>query len=170
MLQTNMVKTKLQTIIKKNLQNNNFVFQVVDQHKICKILNNINESKSPGFDNIPGRFIKDGGEIISKYITDIFNLSIILSKFPTQCKKAKIRPIFKKGSKLEVENYRPISLLPLISKVFERCVHDQLHSYVTKFNIIYKMQSGFRSDFSTDTCLSYLHNKIRKGFEKGEYT
>ena len=92
------MKIKLQTTIKKYLQNNSFAFQVVDQHKICKILNNINESKSPGFDNIPGRFPKDGGEIISKYITDIFNLSTILSKFPNQCKKAKIRPLFKENS------------------------------------------------------------------------
>ena len=154
----------------KNLHTNDFIFQVVDQLKISKILHNINDSKSPGFDNIAGKFLRDGGEIISKYIADIFNLSILLSKFPDQCKKAKIRPIFKKGSKLEAVNYRPISLLPLISKVFEKCIHDQLHLYVTEFNIIYKMQSGFRSDFSTDTCLSYLHDKILKGFDKGEYT
>ena len=56
----------------------------------------MNESKSPGFDNIPGKFLKDGGEIVSKYIKDIFNLSIISSKFPMQCKKAKIR-LLKKG-------------------------------------------------------------------------
>ena len=67
-------------------------------------------------------------------------------------------------------NYRPISLLPLISKAFEKCIHDQLHSYVIEFKIIYRMQSVFRSDLSTDTCLSYLHNKILKGFDKGEYT
>ena len=94
----------------------------------------------------------------------------MLCKFPTQCKIAKIRPIFKKGSKLEAVNYRPISLLPLISKVFEKCIHDQLKIYVTEFNIIYKIQSGFRSDFSTDTCLSYLRYIILKGFDKGEYT
>ena len=94
----------------------------------------------------------------------------MLSKFPNQCKIAKIKPIFKKASKLEAVNYRPISLLPLISKIFEKCIHDQLQEYVKNFDIIYKLQSGFRSNFSTDTCLSYLHNKILKGFEKGEYT
>ena len=153
-----------------NIQENNFTFQPADPKEIAKILENINSSKSPGFDNIPGRFLKDGSEVISKLICDIFNLSILLSKFPKQCKTAKIRPIYKKGSKLEAVNYRPISLLPLISKVFERCIHDQLQKYVTNFNIIYKFQSGFRSDFSTDTCLSYLHDKILKGLDKGEYT
>jgi len=154
----------------KNLQNNNFTFQAVDQFKISKILNNLNDSKSPGFDNIPGHFLRDGDEILSRKIAAIFNLSVLLNKFPNQCKKAKIKPIFKKGSKLEAVNYRPISLLPLISKVFEKCIHDQLQIYLTEFDIIYKMQSGFRSDFSTDTCLSYLHNKILKGFDGGEYT
>ena len=153
-----------------NLQENNFIFKTVDQGEISKILHNINNSKSPGFDNIPGRFLKDGSEIISSHISNIFNLSVLLCKFPTQCKVAKIRPIFKKGSKLEAVNYRPISLLPLISKVFEKCIHDQLKIYVTEFNIIYKFQSGFRSDFSTNTCLSYLHDNIIKGFYKGEYT
>ena len=145
----------------KKLQNNKFIFQEVDQTNISKILQNLNESKSPGFDNIPGRFLKDGGEFLNKIIADIFNLSILLKRFPNECKKAKIKPIFKKGSKLEAVNYRPISLLPLISKVFEKYIHDQLQHYVSEFDIIYKLQSGFRSDFLTDTCLSYLHNKIR---------
>ena len=153
-----------------NIQENNFVFKTVEQIEIAKILHKINNSKASGFDNIPGRFLKDGSDIISKHISDIFNLSVLLSKFPNQCKIAKLRPIFKKGSKLEAVNYRPISLLPLISKVFEKCIHNQLQMYVTDFNIIYKFQSGFRSDFSTDTCLSYLHDKILKGFDRGEYT
>ena len=67
----------------------------------------------------------------------------MLSKFPKQCKIAKIKPIFKKSSKLEAVNYRPISLLPLISEIFEKCIHDQLQMYVTNFDIIYKLQSGF---------------------------
>ena len=154
----------------KNLQENKLIFQTVDPIEISELLDNINNSKSAGFDNIPGCFLKDGSKIISTYISCIFNLSVLLGKFPNQCKIAKIRPIFKKGSKLEAINYRPISLLPLISKVFEKCIHKQLQAYVTKHNIIYKLQSGFRSDFSTDTCLSYLHNKILKGFDKGEYT
>ena len=154
----------------KKLKENNLEFRTVDKSEISKILLNINNSKSPGFDNVAGKFLKDGSEILSAHISNIFNLSVMLSKFPSQCKIAKIKPIFKKASKLEAVNYRPISLLPLISKVFEKCIHDQLQMYVTSFNIIYKLQSGFRSDFSTDTCLSYLHNEILKGFEKGEYT
>ena len=152
------------------IQENKCEFKTVDKSEISKLLLDLNNSKSPGFDNIPGKFLKDGSEIISVHISDIFNLSVMLSKFPEQCKIAKIKPIFKKSSKLEAVNYRPISLLPLISKIFEKCIHDQLQMYLTNFDIIYKLQSGFRSDFSTDTCLSYLQNTILKGFERGEYT
>ena len=81
----------------KNLRENNFIFQKVDKNEISKILNNINPDKSPGCDNIPGRFLKDGSEIICTHISAIFNLSVSLSKFPTQCKIAKIKPIFKKA-------------------------------------------------------------------------
>ena len=68
---------------------------------------------------------------------------------------------------MEVKNYGPITLHPLISIVLEKSFHDQLHSYVTECKMIYKMQSAFKSDFSTDTCLSYFCN-ILKIFHKSE--
>ena len=117
------------------LQTNNFSLQSVDEAKISDILENIDESKAPGFDNIPGILLKDGAEILSKPISDILNLSILLSKFPKKCKIAKIKPVYKKGSKIEATNYRPISLLPLISKVFERVILNQLHDYINTYNI-----------------------------------
>ena len=72
----------------QKLQENNFEFRKVDKSEISKILLNINNSKSPGLDNIPGRFQKDGSEIISAHTSDIFNLSVMLSKFLNQCKIA----------------------------------------------------------------------------------
>ena len=66
---------------------------------------------------------------------------------------------------MEPKNYRPISLLPLISKVLEKVIHDQMQTFLTDNNIIYCYQSGFRKFDSTDTCLSYLNNKILKGID-----
>ena len=80
----------------KNLQNNNFTFQTVDQFKISKILNNLNDLKFPGFDNIPGRFLRDGDEILSRKIAAIFNLSVLLSKFSNQCKRQKLNQFLRK--------------------------------------------------------------------------
>ena len=113
----------------------------MDESEISKILLNINNSKSPGFDNIPGKFLKDGSEIINAHISDIFNLSVMLSKFPKQCKIAKIKLILKKASKLEAVNYRLISLLPLISKVFEKCIHDQfqISTLFINFNLAFDL-------------------------------
>ena len=83
---------------------------------------------------------------------------------------AKVKPIFKKGSKTEPKNYRPISLLPLISKVFEKIIHDQTQNYLAENRIMYDYQSGFRTNHSTDFALSFLNDKILKGFDKGYFT
>ena len=70
---------------------------------------------------------------------------------------------------MDPSNYRPISL-PLISKIFEKIVHDQMIDYLAQYNILYKYQSGFRTKHSTDLCLSYLNDKILKGFDNGLFT
>ena len=80
---------------------------------------------------------------------------------------AKLKPLFKKGSALEPQNYRPISLLPLISKVLEKIVLEQTQLFLRRNDLIYNLQSGFRNHHSTDFCLSFLCNKILTGFESG---
>ena len=71
---------------------------------------------------------------------------------------------------MDPSNYRPISLLPLISKIFEKIVHDQMIDYLAQYSILYKYKSGFRTKHSTDLCLSYLNDKILKGFENDLFT
>ena len=137
---------------------------------VLKLLKNIDISKAAGVDNLPGRFLKDGAVILAKPVTEICNLSIKSKIFPDPCKLAKLKPIFKKGSRMDPSNYRPISLLPLISKIFEKIVHDQMIDYLAQYNILYKYQSGFRTKHSTDLCLSYLNDKILKGFDNGLFT
>ena len=90
--------------------------------------------------------------------------------FPDPCKLAKLKPIFKKGSRMDPSNYRSISLLPLISKIFEKIVHDQMIYYIAQYNILCKYQSGFKTKHSTDLCLSYLNDQILKGFDNGLLT
>ena len=79
-------------------------------------------------------------------------------------------PLYKNGCKTDPLNYRPISLLPLVSKVIEKVVHNQTQLFLDDNNILYNFQSGFRKKFSTDTCLSLLNDKITKGFDVGLYT
>ena len=144
--------------------------QPVDEITIVELLKNLKPSKAPGMDSITGRFLRDGAAVLALPISQLCNLSISSSTFPNSCKMAKLKPIFKKGSKTDPQNYRPISLLPIISKVIEKVIHDQTNRFLTKNNILYKFQSGFRRNHSTDSCLSYLNDKILKGFDSGLLT
>ena len=95
------------------------------------------------------------------------NLSISSGRFPDTWKMAKLKPLFKKGSKTDPKNYCPSFLLPLMSKMLERVVHEQSMKFLEKHNILYKFQSGFWNNHSTDFCQSYLTHKISEGFNSG---
>ena len=137
---------------------------------ILKLLKQLNAAKSAGIDNLTGKFLKEGAPVLASPITDLVNLSISLSLFPDDCKIAKLKPLYKKEAKTKPKNYRPISLLPLLSKIIERIIHNQTQEFLDKNNILYKYQSGFRKHHSTDTCLSYLTDKVKIGFEEGLLT
>ena len=136
------------------------------EKKFLEVLQFIDISKPAGIDKISGKFLKDGADILAK----ICNISISSGLFPSDCKIAKLKPLYKKGSKTNPENFRPISLLPLISKVIERIVYDQVDNFLLQNNILCNYQSGFRKNYSTDLCLSFLNGKILKSFDKGLFT
>ena len=123
-----------------------------------------------GIDNLSGKFLKDGANILAKFIFELCNLSIKYSLFPKDYQIAKLKPLYKKGSTTLPKNYRPISLLPLISNISEKVIHDQTQVSLDENKILYRFQSGFGKHFSTDSCLSYLNNKIATGFEFGLHT
>ena len=145
----------------------NFFFTEYYNKQVKKFLQNFNITKAAGIDSLNSRFFKDGAEILSTPLKQICNLSLKLSTFPKECKIAKLKPLFKKGSSTEAKNYRPISLLPLISKVLEKVVLEQTQNFLKENNLIYELQSGFRDQHSTNFCLSYLSDKILTGFDLG---
>ena len=142
----------------------------MSEETVLKLLQDLDENKAAGLNNLSGKFLKHGATVLAKPISQICNLSIKYSVFPSDCKIAKLKPLFKKGSKTASKNYRPISLLPLVSKKIEKIIHDQTKSFIDKNDIIYRYQSGFTKFFSTNSCLSYLNNKTATGFESGLYT
>ena len=81
------------------------------------------------------------------------NLSLIAGIFPDAWKTARVTPIFKEGLKTDPNNYRPISVLPLVSKLIERIVFNQLYQYLNNNYLLTDSQSGFRAMFSTETAL-----------------
>ena len=87
------------------------------------------------------------------------------SELPQGCKSPKVRLVFKKGKNTEPKNYRPVLLLPVMSKFIKRVVHNQPIEHLKKHEIIFHYQSGFRSKHSVNTCLVLLSNQRLKGFE-----
>ena len=116
------------------------------EKKVLEVLQFIEISKATGIDKISGRFLKDGANIMAKLIAKICNMPISSELFPRDCKIAKLDLLYKKGSKTNPENFRPIFLLPLIPKVIERIVYDQEDNFLLQNNILYNYQSGFRKN------------------------
>ena len=96
-----------------------FQLKLTTEDIVLKLLKNIDISTAAGVSNLPGRFLKDGAVILAKPVTEICNFSIKSKLFPDPWKLAKLKPIFKKWSRMDPSNYRPISLLPL-NQIFSR--------------------------------------------------
>ena len=102
---------------------------------------------------LSSRLIRECADLISPYISIIFNCCLTTGTFPDDWKLAKVTPIFKQGDRSDMNNYHPIFVISAIAKVFERIVYNQLSSYLSENNILSKYQSGFRSFHSTVTAL-----------------
>ena len=144
--------------------------KLVTTDKVLKLLTELNSQKATGLDGLPAKFLKDGASTIAKPLTHIINMSITSGQFPKELKCAKIVPIYKKKLKTDPGNYRPVSILSIISKIFEKVVCDQLSEYLECNNLMYDLQSGFRQNLSTDSCLIHLSDYILNNQDKGEYT
>ena len=97
--------------------------------------------------------IRERADLISVYLRDLFNISLLSGVFPDDWKCARVTPLFKQGEASDLNNYRPISVISVIAKVFERIVCDQLYNFLSDEDIISTHQSGFRSSHSTLTVL-----------------
>ena len=127
----------------------------------------MNSKTASGIDNLSARILSYAAPIIAPVITRIINLSITTSTVPKRWKCARVTPLFKGGISNEMNCYRPISILPLLSKVLERHVFDEFYSFLATFNLLSQQQSGFRKNRSCQSLLikitDYLLNNMDKG-------
>ena len=130
-----------------------FTIPEISREKVSKFLTNIDVSKATGCDQIGPRLIKIAAPYITDSITHICNQSIRDSVFPNKWKEGKVAPLHKTGAKDDVNNYRPISVLPVLSKILEKHVHDALMDFLLAYNLLHKTQSGFRPSHSCETAL-----------------
>ena len=123
-----------------------------------------------GFFSIPNRILKEFNKLFAISISQIFNLSLDTGVFPRKMKIAIVIPVFKKEDKQDCNNYRPISLLPNISKIFEKIIKNRLSKFLEENNYLFSKQFGFRNKHSTTHALIDLTETIRKALDDNEFT
>ena len=122
---------------------------------------------STGTDRIPAKFLRLSAHVIAPSLTGVFNYCIARAHFPSAWKLARVTPIHKKGPRNILGNYRPISILPTLSKILERHVHNSFTGYMEYNNLFLDNQSGFRAGHSCETALTTLVNDWSREIDKG---
>ena len=138
--------------------------------EIKKIISKMQPKNSTGIEEIPISVVKSSSDYILFGLCHIFNLSLSQGQFIIDFKKAKVIPVHKKGQKTNVNNYRPISLLPVLSKILEKIVYNRLCSFLLQSNFFYDLQFGFLKNHSTSHAAAVMVENITKSFKDKEYT
>ena len=133
----------------KNPCSSSIYLQSTPPQEVINLINSLKSNKAGGHDDILPYFLKISGYIIALPLSLILNCCITAGIFPSKLKLAKVVPVYKKGPTDQLTNYRPISLLPSLSKVFERIIRNRLLSFFTCMNTIVPSQYGFRHNRST---------------------
>lgn len=141
-------------------ENSSIFLAPVDSSEVKKIINNLKNSAAVGVDGIPIKIIKSAKEILASPIADVINCCFEQGYFPEVFKTAKIIPLHKKGNKHDKENFRPISILPSLSKIFEALLKNSLSQFFEKNNILCSNQHGFRTNKSTTSAIENILNFI----------
>ena len=123
-------------------------------------------SKTAEFDKISVRILKIAAPVIVPSLAKLMNISISSTVFPQRWKTAKVTPIYKSGDRTDTSNYRPISVLPALSKILERHVHVNLYNYFIQNKLLYSQQSGFRKYHNTETALIRIVDQLLRNLDE----
>ena len=146
------------------------VLNPCDAEEIGKYIRDLNVSKACGPYSISTNILKTFSAQLIQPLTFIINKSLNEGVFPSLLKLASICPIYKKNDRTKSENYRPISLLSNISKIFERAMYNRIELFLNDFEIIYKLQFGFRKKMSTNHALLSITEEIRRNLDNKTFS
>lgn len=148
---------------------NDMTLSLATEEEILLIINNFGNT-SPGYDDVPMTIIKRVAPKIAPIIKHLCNCSFISGTFPEKMKIARVVPIYKSGDKTLPKNYRPVSILPVFSKVLEKLACNRLETFCNENNILCNSQFGFRKNRTTETALITLTEAIIKAMENKQHT
>ena len=140
----------------------------VTEQEIYKIVSSLKNS-SPGYDNLSPSILQLSLPLICPLLTHICNLSLSEGIFPDELKLANVIPIFKSGDHETFNNYRPVSILCTISKVFEKIMYSRLLNYLDHYKILFSYQFGFRKSHSTYMAFMVLIDKLTRALDEGKF-
>ena len=149
---------------------NTFRLKLVSTTDVYKLLRKLQKKKAGGMDDLPPRFLKDIAPCLAEPLAYLINLTFTTGIIPDDWKTGKITPVFKSGSKSNMDNYRPITVLPACAKIFEQCLSTQMTDYLENHNLLSNFQFGFRRKRNTELAATLFMDSIRKNMEKGQMT
>ena len=161
--------TKLQTYVNEKVPDD-ILFSIpsITTEQVLSYINILDPSKATGLDGLGPKIIKLAATNLAPFIAALINKSISSGTFPSQLKCAKVFTVFKGGAKSDPSNYRPISILPTVSKLFEKHVNKHLMNYLNKYKLIHESQSGFRQKHSCQTALVKLLDQWMACIDTGD--
>ena len=163
--------SRLKIILKNYLLNQNenyFTFKLIRENVVGKLIDDLDSKNSTGCDGLSNTLLESTKLNLVKPITLIVSQMLTTGIFPDKLKIAKVIPLFKKGDKSIFSNYRPISLLPSLSKLFEKVIFQQLYKYLEDSNLFYESQYGFRKGNSTELASLEIVNRLLSKMDKGK--
>lgn len=145
-------------------------FEPAYEDEILNLLTSLDVTKSTGYDEITAIALRRCADVIASVVTCIVNLTMFTGVYPDALKVARVLPVYKAESKTDPSNYRPISILPVINKIFELVLHKRLMFFLESNNFFYKRQYGFRKRSGTHTATYELLNQLLLDIDSGKVT
>ena len=157
-----------QDFLKNKIYRNSFYLKPTDPMEIYKVINSFKSVVGP--DKIPAKFFKLGSPALSNILSDMINECFLSGIFPQALKLARVTPIYKEGPKDAPCNYRPISIISVLSKLVEKLTYNRLIKYIDKKSILHSCQFGFRSAHSTTHAITSIHERVLENVNNDKHT
>jgi len=149
---------------------NTFSFLPIIPKEIEDEINTLSINKATGLYSCPVKLLKLGGSLLCEPLSIIFSKSIATGTYPEKLKIAKIIPIHKTGDEGDPDNYRPISLLSIFNRLFEKVMYNRFISFINKYGLLHESQYGFRANRNTQHAIIDIINKIQENMDQGKFT